>query len=239
MNKSLLTNLAASLLVLTGLFLPWEPWNSLVLTTGLFALSGGMTNWLAIYMLFERVPGFYGSGVIPARFEEFKAGIRELVMSQFFSQENIDRFFYRLEQDAEAGKRFTGLDKLIESIDLNGAFESLVDVIMKSSFAGMLSMVGGRKALENLRGPFIERMREYLGKLGTNTEVLEQVRQASTRSLLEKVEQIVEQRLDELTPELVKQLIQDMMRQHLGWLVVWGGVFGGLIGLVSGLLLNL
>ena len=42
---------------------------------GLFALSGGLTNWLAIHMLFERIPFLYGSGVIPERFEDFKQGI--------------------------------------------------------------------------------------------------------------------------------------------------------------------
>ena len=59
---------------------------------GLFALSGAITNWLAIHMLFEKVPLLYGSGVIPARFEEFKLAIRQLMMEQFFTEENIDRF---------------------------------------------------------------------------------------------------------------------------------------------------
>ena len=52
---------------------------------GLFALSGGLTNWLAIHMLFEKVPLLYGSGVIPNRFEDFKNGIKNLIMNEFFS----------------------------------------------------------------------------------------------------------------------------------------------------------
>ena len=51
---------------------------------GSFALSGGLTNWLAIHMLFEKVPILYGSGVIPERFEDFKQGIRELILTEFF-----------------------------------------------------------------------------------------------------------------------------------------------------------
>ncbi|MCU7375947.1 hypothetical protein PEC18_35415 [Paucibacter sp. O1-1] len=39
----------------------------IVFTIGLFALSGAITNWLAIHMLFEKVPGLYGSGVVPSR----------------------------------------------------------------------------------------------------------------------------------------------------------------------------
>ena len=67
---SLLTNLVALGLLLAGLVLP-EPAGSWVLSVGAFALSGSITNWLAVYMLFERVPGFYGSGVVPLHFEEF------------------------------------------------------------------------------------------------------------------------------------------------------------------------
>ena len=64
LNKQNLTNGIALALVIIGLSLPHEdgnPW----LSMGLFAFSGAVTNWLAVYMLFEKVPGLYGSGVIP------------------------------------------------------------------------------------------------------------------------------------------------------------------------------
>ena len=56
---------------------------TVILMTGLFALSGGITNWLAVHMLFERIPFLYGSGVIPARFVEFKSGIKTLIVKQY------------------------------------------------------------------------------------------------------------------------------------------------------------
>ena len=46
-------------------------------------------------MLFEKVPLFYGSGVIPSKFEEFKLGIKHLVMSEFFTPQNITVFVGR------------------------------------------------------------------------------------------------------------------------------------------------
>lgn len=236
MNKSLLTNLIALLIVIAGLFITGE-YKSLVLNTGLFALSGGLTNWLAIHMLFEKVPGFYGSGVIPARFEEFKVGIKILVMEQFFSQENLESFFSKISAPDSDDSEKTAMDKIVGSVDLDGAFESLVEVIMNSSFAGMLSMVGGANALLPLREPFIEKMREFLAKVGEDKEILDNIRQDSSETLMASVEQIVDQRLDELTPQLVKEIIQQMIRKHLGWLVVWGGVIGGLIGLVTTLVL--
>jgi len=91
-DKRLGTNLVAAALIGAGFWVS-EPWNETLLNTGLFALSGAVTNWLAIYMLFERVPGLYGSGVIPLHFEAFKTNIHELIMHQFFNRENVEQFF--------------------------------------------------------------------------------------------------------------------------------------------------
>ena len=78
-NKSLTTNLVALVIIVIGYTSP--VYSEIICMTGLFALSGGVTNWLAIHMLFEKVPFFYGSGVIPSRFKEFKLGIKQLVMN--------------------------------------------------------------------------------------------------------------------------------------------------------------
>ncbi|MDP2894781.1 MAG: DUF445 domain-containing protein, partial [Sulfurimonas sp.] len=92
LSKTFLTNAIATLLVLISF--AFENYiGSLLLYTGLFALSGSVTNQLAIHMLFEKVPFLYGSGVIPLRFEAFKESIKNLMMTQFFTQEQIESFF--------------------------------------------------------------------------------------------------------------------------------------------------
>ena len=235
MNKSLVINLIALFLTVLGFALD----NSQLLTVGLFALSGAITNWLAIHMLFEKVPGLYGSGVIPARFEDFKVGIRSLMMNQFFTEDNIDRFL----RNQGGTTPDLHLTPVIQKIDLEPAFDSLVKVIMESSFGGMLGMFGGQAALLPLREPFIQNMKISLSEM-TQTEAFlsllrEELEQPDVMTdIREKVEDIIEKRLNELTPQLVKQIIQEMIKQHLGWLVVWGGVFGGLIGLLASLLTN-
>jgi uncharacterized membrane protein YheB (UPF0754 family) len=109
---------------------------------------------------------------------------------------------------------------------------------MGSSFGGMLGMVGGAKALEPLRVPFKEKMRDEVYKILISPQFADAI-QASLNSshlaedIIEKADYIVTRRLDELTPELVKQIIQEMIREHLGWLVIWGGVFGGILGLIA------
>lgn len=231
MNKSIVTNTLALLIVALGFFTN----NDLIKTVGLFAVSGAITNWLAVHMLFEKVPGLYGSGVIPQRFEEFKGGIRTLVMEQFFSGENIQRFMANTAQSTQID-----LAPVIEKIDLAPTFDSLIEVVNESSFGQMLGMLGGVEALEPMRQPFVDKMGIALVEISQDPKftALLQEQVASPGGLSdmhEKVNTIVEQRLEELTPVMVKDIIQQMIKKHLGWLVVWGGVFGGLIGLMTAL----
>jgi len=232
-DKRLGTNLVAAALVCGGLWFN-GPWRETLLNTGLFALSGAITNWLAIYMLFERVPGLYGSGVIPLHFEDFKTGINELIMHQFFNRENVEKFF----ANSSGSKILPDFEAVFKKVNLNPAFDSLLEVIENSSFGPMLSMVGGVQVLEPLREPFKEKLQVAVQKI-SKTEpfkeaLLEQLADLSASDdILQKVEGIVSKRLDELTPNMVKEIVERMIQEHLGWLVVWGGVFGGLIGLIT------
>ncbi len=229
MHKSLLTNLVALLATVAGHLLA-QP---LLFSAGLFALSGALTNWLAVHMLFEKVPGLYGSGVIPSRFSEFKLGIKTLIMEQFFTEENIERFL-----KAENGKQpDLHLAPVIEKLDLGPLFDALVTAIKESSLGAMLNMVGGVAVLEPLKEPFEQKAKEKLEAMTREETFVRLLREELERpqvmgQMSSQVEQVVQQRLEELTPDLVKEIVSRMIRAHLGWLVVWGGVFGGLIGLL-------
>ena len=224
MNKSLVTNLLALILLVIGRFSPW--YAQQLTAMGLFAFSGAITNWLAIYMLFEKVPGLYGSGVIPLHFKEFKIGIHNLVMEQFFTPENINRF-------VGEGSSFNSND-LTEAIDYELLFNKLVEAVMASPLGGMLAMFGGPSALDGVQPHFQEKVQEAITEIAQGDKFKQLVSgKLDGGGLLERVDEIVKKRLDELTPEMVKEIIQKMIREHLGWLVVWGGVFGALIGLLS------
>ena len=156
-------------------------------------------------------------------------------MEQFFSADNLDRFF-----DAETVMG-SGIEQLmpsmIEELDLDKAFDSLSEAIMQSSMGGMVGMIGGPKALEGLRQPFAQRMREYLKTFVASptfvNALTDKVSAVShSDAVISRIEALVDRRLQELTPQQVKTIVQKMIRQHLGWLVVWGGVVGGLLGLL-------
>lgn len=66
-----------------------------MLSCGLFALSGGLTNWLAVKMLFDRVPGLVGSGVIPAHFVEIRRAVKRMVMRMFFETAFLKQYLRR------------------------------------------------------------------------------------------------------------------------------------------------
>jgi len=219
LTKNTIPNLVALCLIGFSFLLP-DPFRALLLSIGLFALSGALTNWLAVYMLFDRVPGLYGSGVITLHFEEFKAGILRMVHDELLNKDSIDRLMH---QPDENGVSTAAIDiaPMLNAIDLDLAFDQLVITITESSFGSMLAMVGGEAAVQPLREPFKQRM-------GSKA--------ASSDRFAEKLDGLLRARLDELTPEMVKDIMQRMIKRHLGWLVVWGGVFGGLIGLAAGFL---
>jgi len=231
MSKSALTNLAAAAVVGVGLALPAGFARDAVLATGLFSLSGALTNWIAVHMLFERVPGLYGSGIIPNRFEEFKRGIRALILENFFSEENFARLAREAGHDLD-------VSAIADRIEYGELFDGLTEAVTQSPLGGMLSMVGGTAVIEKMRGPVERELRKRVtGILGrTNLEeVLEEG--LSPAALRARVETLVDRRLAELTPKKVKEIVQEMIREHLGWLVVWGGVFGAILGLGSSFLL--
>ncbi|MER2493196.1 DUF445 domain-containing protein [Catenovulum sediminis] len=233
MNMSLITNLLAASVTLIGYFTQQD----IVFSVGLFALSGAFTNWLAVHMLFEKVPGLYGSGVIEAKFDNFRTAINNLIMTEFFNHENIDKFL----TDQQGHASHFNFAPVIEQVDFEPAYDSLVATINESKFGSMLAMFGGSSAIEPLKEPFITKLKGKIIEISQTEEFNELVRDSLEKpdvieELKDKVSNIVSTRLEELTPKTVKEIVQKMIREHLGWLVVWGGIFGGFFGLLAGLL---
>ena len=222
MNKSILTNIIALLITLIGIINPFE--NSLLLMIGLFSLSGGITNWIAIHMLFEKVPFVYGSGIIPKNFLIFKQAIKDLVIKEFFSRNNVEVFTSKISEEA--------IISISKNINYNNIFEGLTESIESSQLGGMLSMVGGKKALEPLRKPIIIKL-ETLFKSIIEDEKNSNFGDEIVDNVYVRIEKLIDDRLNELSPQDVKKIIQKLIDKHLGWLVIWGGVFGGFIGIIS------
>lgn len=234
MDKAKVTDSISLILAVSGYFLA-DPYHDLLLFTGLFALSGAVTNQLAIHMLFEKVPGLYGSGIIEKNFELFKKSIHTMIMEQFFTKEKLDQFFQNEEQKVN-------LAPLVQSADFTPAFDALKQSVMESKLGSMVQMIGGEDALEPLRDSFSRKLKSSVVSIvdskAFNAQLDHHLRHSSlSEDLIESIEALVTKRLEELSPAMVKVLIQNLIHEHLGWLVVWGGVFGGLLGALSSFLI--
>jgi len=236
MRKSTLTNLIALLLVIISFYLPNE-YRDYFYYGGLFALSGAITNQIARYMLFNKVPFLYGSGVIELNFQKFKRAIKEMIMEQFFTKERLNKFL-------EEEENKINLAPIIEETDFNVAFDALKGSVMESKFGQFINMFGGEESLEGLREPFTKRLRGSLVSIVSSDTFKKQLdyhlkNSNLSEDLIKKLDAIIDRRLDELTPKSVKELVEKLIKEHLEWLVVWGGLFGGLIGVVSTLIYKL
>lgn len=240
LSKGTVTNLVAVGVLGVGVLVQNPFWSSLLFDMGAFALSGALTNSIAIHMLFERVPGLYGSGVIELRFEAFKTSIEKMILEEFFSAEQLSKWT----TPGMGGSRLSEIIKpeiLVDQLDYELLYQKLMHVVSSSPLGGMLALVGGVEALDSLKEPAVVKMRETLSEFARSERLRQKIDQmisegVDTQHLQEQIKSMVRTRLDELTPQMVKQLVQNMIREHLGWLVVWGGVFGALIGAAESLL---
>ena len=223
MNKNLLTNIISFSIMILGAFSPL--YQNIIFSIGLFSLSGGLTNWLAIYMLFERIPLIYGSGIIPNKFELIKEEIKKLIFDEFFTEKNLKTIVMSEVQFDP--------DHLIESVGKNNLFSKFVEAIEESSLGNMLTLVGGKAALEPLKDPLIEKMRIILKDF---SKISENGNTDLVKSIKSQVENIIEIRLNELSSDDITKIIKEMIESHLGWLVIWGAVVGGFIGFIVGYL---
>ena len=226
MNKSFLTNFISLSFILISYFVDDEL-NKIVFSIGVFALSGSITNWLAVHMLFEKVPLLYGSGVILDRFNEIKKGIKKLALDELFTNDKIEKFLINKKNDS--------VNSILSKIDFDKLFEGLLDSIESSKLGGMLVMLGGRKALLPLKEPLIGKL-----KLVVNEKLNDVMSNKSNLSLVSNlrnnIEKAVDSKLEELNPLDIKKIVEQMIKEHLGWLIVWGGVFGGVFGLIFSLI---
>lgn len=266
-NKGTISNLVSGTLLLTGLLLAATETaaaaSDVILSIGLFAFSGGITNALAVKMLFDRIPGLAGSGVIQSRFTEIREEIKRLILDQFFTEENLHQFLREKTAEVDLLSYLKGegggnpavtfvetqWDRLTRPEVLDPLLDEQVEKIFESSaLGGLLSLVGKDTVLDIVR-TFVGSFTDSLKK-----KVLETARDFSANpsalgleldverlvaDIRREVDSLLERRLEDLSPQDVKRIIEDVIRKHLGWLVVWGNVFGGLIGLGAYLLRDL
>jgi uncharacterized membrane protein YheB (UPF0754 family) len=256
MDKGTFSNLVSGLLFAVGLILPAGTAREFTLAIGMFAFSGGITNALAVKMLFDRIPGLVGSGVIPARFREIRVKMKELILRHFFDEENLRRFIARHRGDLDwrsflkpgpAGRGpLVALveehwDRLTSPERLEPLIARQIEKLEESSVGGFIAMLGVgavKPAVEGFVRSFAGSLKERLLEAAAGAErdgVLEvEIDEEKVAAAIRaKVDLLLADKLAELDPLTVKRMMEEVIRNHLGWLVVWGNVFGGVLGVAA------
>jgi len=236
-TKGNVANFVAFVIMIVGLVLTIIYPDNLplqyILAFGLFAFTSGITNWIAIRMLFDRIPGLYGSGIIEAEVVTIRQTAKDLIIKTFFNAEYLNRYI-----SEKAGV-------LLNTFDIEGILKSLLDSDVVDDIIDMkleeirqrpegmwLAMMGvDNNNLKPMIKPLI---------LGLSSDVAPMIVQRFDPSkainvdiIKAEVEQLVTQKLEELTPSNIKHLLEGVMADHLGWLIIWGNIFGGAIGLAT------
>ena len=171
---------------------------------GLFGFAGGVTNWLAVKMLFDEVPGLIGSGVIPKRFEEIRAAVKKTIMKTFFDKKFIAKYVTESSQDimAKLGLK----EKMTEFLmsDKGDAMLSEKLANMRSSDLGlMLAMVnidiGGAMMIARVRDELIN----AAGEAGPLIASVVDPKNLPIDSLRQEVDKLMEAKLGELDADKV------------------------------------
>ena len=71
-TKVIINYIISILLIVLSFIFPHFIFSEQMKCIGFFSLSGSFTNWLAIKMLFKKIPYLYGSGVIIYEFRDIK-----------------------------------------------------------------------------------------------------------------------------------------------------------------------
>lgn len=224
-EKGNVSNLISLALLLAGLWgraegVAGSEW---VLAVGLFGFAGGATNWLAVKMLFDRVPLLYGSGVIPARFRAIREAVKDAIMRYFFDEEYLARFFAERMAGEDAKEK---VQTALASAEVDEIIDRKLEELAASPQGMMIQLVGTQRVKPLVKQFVIDVGSEIAPLLagGMGTEA---------SAMRAQVDGLLATKLEELTPDRVKEMMEEVIREHLGWLIVWGNVFGGAIGLLS------
>jgi len=240
LEKGNISNVVTFLFMVAGMVMRFtmDDWDDniagrYILAFGLFGFAGGVTNWLAIKMLFDEVPGLYGSGIIPKQFKQIRMTMKVMIMDTFFAPAFLEKQLKdKLGSFTDSKVVEEKLQLLLDSPEFEAVLDKKLASLGSSPMGVMLSMMSLNAAkIKPFVKPFISGIAADIGTmLG---QMVEGPGGFPVEKIRNEVEKLMDERLKELTADRVKMLIEAIMRAHLGWLVVWGNVFGGLIGVIS------
>uniref|UniRef100_A0A6A7G7S2 DUF445 domain-containing protein n=1 Tax=Hirondellea gigas TaxID=1518452 RepID=A0A6A7G7S2_9CRUS len=237
LHKGNIANFISGVIMVIGLIMKLAHAEELavryVLSVGLFGFAGGVTNWIAVKMLFDKIPFVYGSGVIPRRFKEIRQTVKNTIMKTFFTEEYLHNYVRDKINDFPLDDK---INQLMSNPRTHKILEKkLKETLEKPEVTMLLMMMSLQPAnLIPMLTPFIISFGKEMGPM-LKDEFLGESSFLNIEAIRSEIDQLMESRLELLTAPMVKELMEDVMRSHLSWLIIWGNIFGALIGFLSAL----
>lgn len=205
-----------------------------LLSIGLFAFAGGITNWIAIKMLFHKIPFVYGSGVLRRRYKVIRQAMKQMILATFFQPEFLTSYIPQKIREAAAKG---DIEHRIHVFLTSGTGQRIID----EKIDGLSTTPEGQLVqsaninIETFKPLIKPVIISFLADLGPS--VLEHMIEPQNGALnLDKLrgqlDSYMTERMLEVSPEMIQNIMYTVVLQYFGWLVVWGCLFGSVMGAV-------
>jgi len=210
----------------------WDYTGRYMLSVGLFAFAGGITNFIAIQMLFYKIPGIYGSGVIEKRYKSIRRSMKDMILSTFFQPDFLNKYIPQKLREAAAG---ADVESKINAFLTSEAGQAMLDEkIDQLGESPEGQLVDSMNINISSFKPFVKPvMISFLSDLGpTIMYNLIDPRKGGLNlvKLRDELDRYMCERMEEVTPQMMVDILYCVVLHYLGWLVVWGCIFGGIMG---------
>lgn len=205
----------------------------LLRAAGLFGFTGGVTNWLGIKLIFNRIPGVFFSGAITKQFAVAKKLMAHFVLESFFNPLQMKRYLNDKTQNYLTAENIDNqLEELVNSASAETIINEQLDVFMGTPEGLRLHMLGMTKAkLKPLVKPHLMSVKTSIVPLLLSSA--ESVELLNADHLREQIVDLILTRTHELSAQQVQHLVKDAVYRHLSWIVLWGSVLGAIVGCLA------
>nr|XP_058971401.1 uncharacterized protein LOC131797741 isoform X1 [Pocillopora verrucosa] len=201
-----------------------------LMAAGLFGFTGGVTNWVGIKLIFNRIPGLFFSGAIIKNFVTARKLMANFILEAFFSPSQVRNYINDKKRTYLTAEQIDyQLEKLLNSRIAEDVIHEQLEVLMGTPEGLKLRMLGVTKAkLAPLVKPQLMKYKTHIVPLLLSS--IESVDLLNADHLREQIVDLISTRTQELSAQQVKLLVEDAVYRHLSWIVFWGSVLGAVVG---------
>eukprot|EP00731_Ephydatia_muelleri_P025983 Em0018g83a len=202
----------------------------IIRSLGVFGFMGGVIIWIAVEMLFRRIPFLFGSGVLLRQYKSIRETISSIVIETLFDPAALRKYFSGKNKKVREMLRVDTKLGLFNSQIVEVVIDQKISAILAGPDGFVLNMMGVNQ--DQLRLTMKTHARDFINEI--SPLVMEKLADPGLTDgvdLHEEAEKILGTKIGQLSSGKVRQLMAVMIRKHLSWLIVWGNILGATFGI--------